>query len=198
MGDSASPVSQSKGVVLVLPATFFHRTLVVASGGVQGFKEQNCYHFIANLLIEVTAGLPENSQMAVTSKKAFDELTSSLDRKQLVRGADELLEIFRNLVVIIPTASINALGDCESMIAIADRLNASSSYDPVIIANADGMDNYRAAAAKYYRIDPARFSSLDMPFKILDPREAKVYLEAKFPQESAEVLRRTDPPFRMF
>ncbi|MCI4363544.1 MAG: hypothetical protein L3K13_04485 [Thermoplasmata archaeon] len=185
-------------MVLVLPATFFHRTLLITHGGAGAFKEQNCYHFIANLLIEVTAGLPENRQMAVTSERAFDELEASLVDRALVRGAPELLEIFRNLVVIISTASINALGDCESMIAIADRLNASSSYDPVIVANADGMENYRAAAAKYYGIDPKGFSSLDIPFKILDPREAKVYLEAKYPLESLEVLKRTDLPFRMF
>jgi hypothetical protein len=198
MTESGSPSHDGKGLVLVLPGTFFYRTLVVMQGGPGSFKEQNCYHFIANLLIEVTAGLPENRQMAVTSRKAFDEFTAGLHGKPLVKGADELLEIFQNLVVIISTSSINALGDCESMIAIADRLNASSSYDPVIVANADGMDNYRAAAAKYYGIELAEFSSLDLPFKVFDPREAKVYLEAKFPQESVEVLKRTDPPYRMF
>jgi hypothetical protein len=102
------------------------------------------------------------------------------------------------MVVIIPEASINALGDCESMIAIADRLNTSSSYEPVIVANAGSKENYRAAAAKFYGIDTRKLTALDMPFKVFDPHEAKIYLEAKFPAESAEVLKRTDPPFRIF
>ncbi len=199
MADSSRPGDDGKSLILVLPKTFFDQTFLLPNdSSAAGFKITNCYHFIANVVIEVTACLPENNVMAATSAKAFDEFSRGLRTKSLARGAEELLEVFRNLVVIIPTESMRGLGDMESMIALADRLHATSSLDPLVVANQDSLDNYRLEAAKYYGKNPKKFGPLDIPFKVFDPIETKGYLQAIFPQQSQDVLKKTGPPFNAF
>ena len=199
MPEPTHPGEEERSLILVLPGTFFDQTFLLPhDSSVAGFKVTNCYHFIANVIIEVTASLPENTVMAATSAKAFDAFSGELRKKSFASGAEDLLRVFRNLVVIIPTESMNALGDLESMIALADRLYATSSLSPLVVANQDGLDNFRTAAAKYYGKDPIRFGPQDIPFKILDPVETKGFLQAAYPQESADVLRKTESPFNMF
>ncbi len=199
MADSSRPAGDGKSLILVLPGTFFHQTFLLPHDDtVAGFKVTNCYHFIANVIIEVTACLPESTFMAATSAKAFSEFSRKLRNGSFARGAEDLLRVFRNLVVVIPTESMNALGDMEAMIALADRLHATSSLDPLIVANQDSLDNYRTAAAKYYGKDQRRFVAQDIPFKILDPVETKGFLQAAYPQQSLDVLRKTAAPFNVF
>lgn len=199
MSDQSHPESKEKRLILVLPKTFFDSTFLLPRDSTAfGFKVANCYHFIANLVIEVTAALPENNVMAATSKRAFDEFSRGLQKKNFIRSGKELLDVFQNMLVIVPTESMNALGDVDSMVALADRLYATSSLDPLVVVNPDSVENYRLAAATYYGKDPKRFGLVDIPFKLFDPVETKVHLQAIFRAESEEVLRRTSTPWNVF
>lgn len=185
--------------ILTLPNTFFvNAFLRSAEISVRSFKEQNHYRFLANLIIEVSASLPENKYLAVTSSAVFEEFERKLESKGLQRGLEETLRIFRGLVFIVDVKSINRLGDQESMVAIANRLYESSAYDPIIIVDPRSRDNYREATKRFYGNSQNSGHALEIPFKIFDPREAKGFLEAKFPNESSLVIQKTDPPFRVF
>ncbi|HEY1198586.1 MAG TPA: hypothetical protein VGG32_07665 [Thermoplasmata archaeon] len=184
---------------LVLPKTFFDQAFLVPHDStVHGFKASNCYHFIANLVIEVTACLPENSLMAATTQRAWDEFSTKVRGRQFSLGGEGLLTVFQNLVVVIPTENWGALDDIESMIALADRLYATSSLDPLIVVNEESVNNYREAAARYYGKAPAQMNPLDVPFKIYNPIETKAHLQAIFPQEAKDVLKKTVPPYNIF
>ena len=184
---------------LVLPKTFFHQAFLAPhDASVKGFKVSNCYHFIANMVIEVTSCLPENTVMAATTKKAWDEFRTEVGKRGYAIGGRELLALFENLVVVIPTENWGDLKDHESVIALADRLYSTSSLDPLIVSHPDGITNFREAAAHYYGKEPGALNPLDIPFKIYDPIETKAHLQALFPQEAKEVLKKTLEPYNFF
>lgn len=189
-----------KEIVLVLPNTFFNNAFLMPTKitTVKDFNEQNHYRFIANLIIEVSASLPENRNLSVTSSAVFDEFKKKVLIRGLQRGAEEILTILNGMIFIVNVESINKLGDQESMIAIANRLYDSSTYDPIIIINPDSRENYTESARRFYGNGDNKEIDLDIPFKMFDPREAKGFLEAKFPSESKQVLQRTPQPYRIF
>ena len=184
---------------LVFPKTFFSQAFLLPyDSSARGFKVANCYHFIANIVIEVTSCLPENSIMCATTQAAWDEFGAEVSKRGYAVGGRELLSLFQNMIVVIPTDKWGPLGDTESVVALADRLYATSSLDPLIVAHPDGVQNYRHAAARYYGKTPESFNPLDIPFKIYDPIETKAHLQAIFPREAEDVLRKTQPPYNVF
>lgn len=190
---------EDKRIILVLPKQFFVDAFLLERGSFSAidFKEQNHYRFIANVIIDVSASYPEYDKMAVTSITALNEFNELLNRKQLSIGSNEILMILKGVTYIIDTASINKLDQQESMIAIADRLYASSDYDPVIVVNPAGRENYMEAASRYYRNNHGKKSST-FPFKIYDPRQTKTFLEIRHPTECEEILKRTPEQYRIF
>ncbi len=93
---------------------------------------------------------------------------------------------------------MGALGDIESMIALADRLYETSSLDPLIVVKSESIPNYREGAEKYYKVKPKHLGSWSVPFKIFDPIETKTYLQGVYPKESRDILGRTESPFNVF
>jgi hypothetical protein len=188
---------EDRKTILVLSKQFFVDTFLSERGtNVNDFIEQNHYLFIANLTVEMWASLPDNGPVATTTSKAMDDFRNLLIRKQLNLTLDEILRILKGPMYVIEDESINRLNDRESMIAIADRLYVSSNYDPIIVINPSTRENYKTAVKDYYKNnDPIRDSP---PFKIYDPRKAKAFLEAKFPYESSQVIRRTKEQNQVF
>ena len=145
---------------------------------------------IANVIINVSASFPGYKKMAVTSITALNEFNDILRRKQLSIGSDEIIMILKELTYTVDTPSINNLSSHESMIAIADKLYSSSDYDPVIVVNPAGRENYTEAASRYYQNNHGKELS-PLPFKIYDPRQTKTFLETIYPDECEEILKRT-------
>jgi hypothetical protein len=191
--------AQRRRLKLVLPKSFFDQTFLLPhDSSAHAFKVANCYHFIANLVIEVTSCLPENSLMAATTEKAWLEFSTAVGTRDYAVGGKELLALFKNMIVVVPTENWGPLSDHESVIALADRLYATSSLDPMIVTNEDSVQNYRDAAARYYGKDPKRMDPLGIPFKIYDPVETKAHLQAIFQLEATDVLKKTLPPYNVF
>jgi hypothetical protein len=191
--------AQRRRLKLVLPKSFFDQTfLILPDATAHAFKVANCYHFIVNLVIEVTSCLPENSLMAATTEKAWAEFSRAIEKREYALGGKELLAIFKNMIVVVPTENWGPLSDHEAVIALADRLYATSSLDPMIVTNEDSVQNYREAAATYYGKEPKRMDPLEIPFKIYDPVETKAHLQAIFQVEATDVLKKTLPPYNVF
>ncbi len=198
MGDSTHS-DGGRTLILILPKTFFDQSFLLPfDNSPSGFKVTNSYRFIANTLIEVTAGLPENTVMAATSLSAFDSFGKELEKKSLATEAKEVLALFRNMVVIVPTESMNALNEVDSMIALADRMGTTSCLDPVIVIHPKSAEKYRRAIASYYGTPAGKPRPSAQTFRVLEPAEAKVLLEVTFPEETRIVLTRTAAPFNIF
>ncbi|HXY47783.1 MAG TPA: hypothetical protein VEK13_07830, partial [Thermoplasmata archaeon] len=108
------------------------------------------------------------------------------------------LTLFQNMFVVVPTEIWGNLNEVESVIALAHRLYETSSLDPILVVDPDRMANFRESAAKYYGEDTAPGAPLDLPFKMYDPIETKAHLQAVFPEEARDVLRKTEPPWNVF
>lgn len=187
-----------KDLILILPKAFFTDAFLISRGTTANdFTEQNYYRFIANLIIEVSSALSENKNLAVTTSSAFNGFLEHLVEEDLALGSEELLKIFQGLIYIINDSSINKLGDLESMIAVGYRLHTSSDYEPAIIVRPSSRENYIDIATRYFGNSGSQNQTI-IPLKLYDPREAKAFLEARFPKERDLVLERTPPQSRIF
>ena len=189
---------EDKRTILVLPKTFFVNAFFPdRSSNTVNFVEQNNYRFIANVIIEVSANLPEYQQVAITSKNALDSLKKLLNKKKLILQSHEIETILQGTIHIVNSESINRLNDQESMIAIADRLYESSDYDPIIVINPSSKSNYLQSYENYNRNNNGN-SKNNMPFKLFDPRETKRHLEELYPNESKKIIDSMREPFNVF
>lgn len=183
---------------LVLPKTFFSQAFLGPfEATAKAFRDASSYHFIANLVIEVTSCRPENSVMAATTQKVWDEFSVHVRKHGFVVGGEAFLRLFENMMVIVPTDNWGKLNETDSVIALADRLYSISKLDPLLVVNDESVENFRRAAAAFYGKDPDHIGSLDIPFKIYNPAQTVAYLQATFPKESIDVLAKTDPPFNV-
>jgi hypothetical protein len=191
--------AQRRRLKLVLPKTFFDQAFLLPhDNSARGFKVSNCYHFIANLVIEVTSCLPENHLMAATTKKAWEDFATRIGGAEFIFGGKALLTLFQNMFVVVPTEEWGSLTEIDSVIALAHRLYETSSLDPILVVDPARMPNFRESAARYYGEDPTPGAPLDLPFKMYDPIEAKAYLQAVFPDQTKDVLRKTEAPWNVF
>ena len=189
---------EDKRTILVLPKPFFVDAFFPdRSSNTVDFVEQNNYQFIANVIIEVSANLPEYQQVAITSKNALDSLKKLLNKKKLILQSHEIETILQGTIHIVNSDSINRLNDQESMIAIADRLYESSNYDPIIVINPSSKSNYLQSYDNYNTNNNGN-SKNNMPFKLFDPRETKIHLEETYPNESKRVNDSMREPFNVF
>ena len=189
---------EDKRTILVLPKPFFVDAFFPdRSSNTVDFVEQNNYQFIANVIIEVSANLPEYQQVAITSKNALDSLKKLLNKKKLILQSNEIETILQGTIHIVNSESINRLNDQESMIAIADRLYESSNYDPIIVINPSSKSNYLQSYENYNRNNNGN-SKNNMPFKLFDPRETKRHLEELYPNESKKIIDSMREPFNVF
>ncbi|MCL4356466.1 MAG: hypothetical protein M1460_01170 [Candidatus Thermoplasmatota archaeon] len=189
---------EDKRTILVLPKPFFVDAFFPdRSSNTVNFVEQNNYRFIANVIIEVSANLPEYQQVAITSKNALDSLKKLLNKKKLILQSHEIETILQGTIHIVNSDSINRLNDQESMIAIADRLYESSDYDPIIVINPSSKSNYLQSYENYNRNNNGN-SKNNMPFKLFDPRETKRHLEELYPNESKKIIDSMREPFNVF
>ena len=189
---------EDKRTILVLPKPFFVDAFFPdRSSNTVNFVEQNNYRFIANVIIEVSANLPEYQQVAITSKNALDSLKKLLNKKKLILQSHEIETILQGTIHIVNSDSINRLNDQESMIAIADRLYESSNYDPIIVINPSSKSNYLQSYENYNRNNNGN-SKNNMPFKLFDPRETKRHLEELYPNESKKIIDSMREPFNVF
>ncbi len=199
MDDGTTADDRRRRLKLVLPKSFFHQAFLSPhDSSVAGFKRSNCYHFIANLVIEVTSCLPENNVMACTTDKAWEEFEGDLAGASYIIGGNDLLTVFHNMFVVVRTVDWGSLNESDSVIALADRLYSTSSMDPIIVVDPDRMPNFRASAARFYGKDEEPDKPLDIPFKMYDPMETKAHLQAVFSDETKAVVGRTLPPWNVF
>lgn len=199
MDDGSSIDDRRRRLKFVLPKTFFHQAFLSPhDSSAAGFKRSNCYHFIANLVIEVTSCLPENNVMAATTDKAWEEFGRELTGASYVIGGRDLLTVFQNMFVVVRTVDWGNLNEADSVIALADRLYSTSSMDPIIVVDPDRMPNFRASAARFYGKDEKPGRQLDLPFKMYDPMETKAHLQAVFPEDAKAVLAKTPSEWNVF
>jgi hypothetical protein len=174
MGDSFVPASE---IILVLCHSFFHDAFRVQRPvDATKFKIWMSSRFVANLIIEKQAELPEGSPFAVTSKQVFDDFASKFYEENPSPKQKETVEILRNSIYIIDAPSITKLSIDESILVICDTLYSRSNYDPILVSN---IPKKGEKAEEFYRKkDP----KAKIPYPIYGVVEAEPFLRGRFPE----------------
>lgn len=182
----ASTGVQSPDIILVLCHSFFHDAFRVQRP-VDGAKFEiwSSSRFVANLIIERQAELPEGSQFAITSKQVFDDFASAFEGEKPSPRLREMVEILHNSIVVIEGASIIKLPLDDSVFAICDTLYSRSSYAPLLVSNIP--KKREKAEAFYHKKNP----DAKIPFPIYNVVQTGLYLRGRFPELSESVDERT-------
>jgi len=183
MGYSANSVSE---VILVLCHSFFHDAFRPQRPvDEQKFRTWMSSRFVANLIIERKAELPEGSDFAITSKQAFEDFAVKFYSENPSPKQKEIVDILHNSVFVLDHASISKLSIDESILVICDTLYSRSNYAPILITN---IPKKREKAEEFYhKKDP--FATI--PYPIYSAEEAELFLHGRYPELSALVDERT-------
>lgn len=164
-------------IVLVLCHSFFHdafrphRPVDTAV-----YKSWMSSRFVANLIIERQAELPEGSSFAVTSQQAFDSFASKFHKDKPSPKQKETVDILRNSIYVLNHPSIAKLSIDDSVLVICDTLYSRSNYAPMLVSNSPKKTEM---AEEFYRKkDP----NAKIPYKIYSAIEAEYFLRGKFPE----------------
>jgi hypothetical protein len=178
---SASSV-QVPQIVLVLCHSFFHDAFCVERPvDSKKFKLWLSSRFIANLIIERQAELPEGSSFAVTAKQVFDNFAYKFHGNKPSFRQREVVDILRNSILVIEAPSITKLSIDDAVLVICDTLYSRSSYTPILLTNIPAK--LERAEDFYRKKDP----KAKIPYPISSTVEAEPYLRSIFPELSRTV-----------
>ncbi len=172
--------------ILVLHHTFFHDAFrYYPNYSMENYEGLKHTRFIARYIIEVGSEIPESEYQAITSKRVLDEFGEKFKSSLKTAGAIKFLEIMSGLIFYVNDVAINSLNLDEGVIAIADKLFSTSpvEYEPVLIVNPSAKNNLVKKVLKFYQATLGKkFTDKNIPFLILDSKEAVLFLEARYPQ----------------
>jgi len=174
MGDSGV---QAPEIILVLCHSFFHDAFRLQRP-VNSIKFQfwASSRFVANLIIERQAELPEGSPFAVTSKQVFDSFALKFHGEKPSAKQKEIVDILHNSIYVIGHPSINTLSIDDSVLVICDTLYSRSNYEPILVSN---IPKKREKAEEFYhKKDP----KAKIPYPIYSVVKAEPYLRGRFPE----------------
>jgi len=172
-------------VILVLCHSFFHDAFCVQRPVDETlFKNWLSSRFVANLIIERQAELPEGSRFAVTSDQVFTSFALKFHGQKPSYRQKEIVNILRNSIYVINSPSIIKLSIDDSVLVICDTLYSRSNYTPILVTN---IPKKREKAEEFYRKkDP----KAKIPYQIYTAVETQAYLRGRFPELAAIVERR--------
>lgn len=143
------------------------------------FKIWRASRFIANLIIEKKAEIPEGSTFAVTSKNSFDEFANTFLGENPPAKLIEIVSILNNSTYIAESEPLNKLPIDEGVIAICDTLYSRSKYNPILISNIPKKKEY---AESFYRKSDPKARKIKIPFPIYGVGDAEMILRGRFPE----------------
>jgi hypothetical protein len=177
--------NQIADIILVLCHSFFHDAFRLQMPvNAAKFATWRSSHFVANLIIEKQAEIPEGTYFTITSKQVFDDFASKFEGEKPSPRQKETVEILRNSIAIIEGASIINLSLDDSVFAICDTLYSRSNYAPLLIS--DIPKKKEKAEAFYQKKNP----KAKIPFPIYTVAETELFLRGRFPDLSASVDER--------
>jgi hypothetical protein len=177
--------AQPREIILVLCHSFFHNAFRLQRPvDAIKFKIWVSSRFVANLIIERQAELPEGCVFAVTSKQVFESFSQKFLGDKPSDKLIEAVEILHNAITVLEGLAISKLSVDDSIFVICDTLFSRSSYEPVLIS--DIPKKVEKAEEFYQKKDP----NTVIPYHIYSASEAEVFLRGKFQDLSAIVDER--------
>lgn len=174
MGDSHVSAPE---IILVLCHSFFHDAFRVQRPiDSTKYKVWMSSRFVANLIIERQAELPEGLSFAVTSRQVFDDFALKFHGEKPSRKQKETVDILRNSIYVIDRPSITALSIDESVLVICDTLYSRSNYAPILVTNIP--KKVERAEEFYHKKDP----KAKIPYPIYTAIQAEPFLRGRFPE----------------
>jgi hypothetical protein len=180
----AISLSNNPPDILVLCHSFFHEAFRPLELTPEVYKFWKSATFVASIIIERQAELPEGAQFAVTSKQVFDSFKAKFLGDKPSQKRIETVEILRNSIEVIDRPSIANLSIDDSVFVICDTLFNRSSYAPILISN---VQKKEAKAEEFYR---KKDQNAKIPFPIFNTIIAESYLRGRFPDLSRLVDKR--------
>jgi hypothetical protein len=173
----ASIGGQSSEIILVLCHSFFHDAFRPQKPvSTTTFRTWLSSRFVANVIIERQARIPEGSPFAVTSKQVFDSFASKFHGEKPSVKQKEMVDILRNSILVLDRPSISNLSVDESVLVICDTLYSRSNYAPILIST---IPKKMEKALEFYRKkDP----HAEIPYPIYSAVQAEPFLRGRFPE----------------
>jgi len=176
---------QPREIILVLCHSFFHDAFRLQRPvDAEKFKIWMSLRFVANLIIERQAELPEGCIFAVTSKQVFESFSQKFLGDKPSDKLKETVEILRNSMTVLNHPAINNLSIDDSILVICDTLFSRSNYEPVLLS--DIPKKLEKAKEFYQKKDP----NAVIPYHIYTAVEAEPFLRGKFQDLSTIVDER--------
>jgi len=171
--------------MLVLCHSFLHHAFCVYKPlNSQLYKLWLSSLFIANLIIERQAELPEGSSFAITSKQVFESFALKFHGSRPSVKQKETVDILRNSIYVVESPSINALSLDDGVFVICDTLYSRSSYEPILISNIP--KKMQKAEEFYHKKDPRA----KIPYPVCNAIVTEAFLRGRFPEWSKIVDQR--------
>jgi len=171
----SNPSVQLRETILVLCHSFFHDAFRLQKPvDVEKFKIWMSLRFVANLIIERQAELPEGQPFAVTSKQVFESFSQKFLGDNPSDKLKEAVEILHNSISVLEGSAISKLSIDDSVFVICDTLFSRSNYEPVLVS--DIPKKVEKAEEFYRKKDP----NAVIPYHIYSAVEAELFLRGKF------------------
>jgi hypothetical protein len=181
----ASTSSQSSEIILVLCHSFFHDAFRLQKPvSATTFKNWLSSRFVANVIIEKQAELPEGSIFAVTSKQVFDSFASKFQGDKPSAKQKETVDILHNSMYVVEGPAIGNLSVDESILVICDTLYSRSNYAPILITN---IPKKVEKAEEFYR---KKDKKAKIPYPIYSAVQVEAFLRGRFPEVCTRVDKR--------
>ncbi len=145
--------------------------------------------FVANLIIERQAELPETAPFAFTSNQAFESFALKFQGDRPSPKQKETVDILHNSVFVVDTPVINKLSLDDSVLVICDILYSHQNGLVILVSD---IPKKRDKATEFYRKkDP----KAEIPYPIYNVSEAEFYLRGRFVELSKLVDMRIAKSF---
>jgi hypothetical protein len=169
------PSAQVQETILVLCHSFFHDAFRIQKPiNLTKFKIWMASRFVANLIIEKQAELPEGSSFAVTSKQVFADFASKFHGDNPSDKQKETVAILHNSIYVIDRPSVERLSIDDSVLVITDTLYSRSNYAPILVSN---IPKKIEKAEEFYR---KKNPQAKIPYPIYSAIETEAYLRGRF------------------
>jgi hypothetical protein len=167
---------QSREIILVLCHSFFHDAFRPQRPvDATKFRIWLFSRFVANLIIERQAELPEGFTFAVTSKQVFDSFSRKFLGEEPSAKQKETVDILHNSIGVLDGPAISNLSDDDSILVICDTLFSRSSYEPILVSNIP--KKVEKATEFYHNKDP----EAKIPYSIYTVVQVEPFLRGRFP-----------------
>lgn len=181
----SNPSVQPRKIILVLCHSFFHDAFRVEKPLTSAvYKNWLASRFVANLIIERQAELPEGSNFAVTSKQVFDNFASKFHGDNPSTKQKETVEILHSSIYVVEGSAIGNLSIDDSVLVICDTLYSLSNFEPKLITSIP--KKIGKAEEFYHKKDP----NAKIPYLIYNAVQAELFLRGRFPELCALVDER--------